>query len=84
MLRSRVSSGVRVKRLVDFLAGGGCGLRAGKCPGSQKKNKNCLLDLHPVSLEAQSCRVKWPEPCGRRRAGWILLEWALLQVCSKP
>lgn len=51
-------------------------------PRQPGKNQNCvqffLLDLHQVLFEAESCGIKWPGPCRRGKAGWVLLEWASL------
>lgn len=84
MLCSHASSGVRVKLLGGFPSQRGMWSEGWEVPRQPGEEPNYLLDLHQVLFEAQSCKVKWPEPWGRHRAGWVLLEWASLQVCSKP
>lgn len=84
MLHSRASSGARVKLLDGFPSQRGLWADGWEVPRQLGKEQNYLLDLQQVLFEAQSCKVKWPEPWGRHRAGWVLLEWASLQVCSKP
>lgn len=84
MLCSRASRGVRVKLLDGFPSQRDLWSEGWEVPRQPGEEQNCLLDLHHVLFEAQSCKVKWPEPWGRRRAGRVLLERASLQVCSKP
>lgn len=74
MLCSRASSGMRVKLLDGFPSQRGLCSGGWEVPRQPGKEQNCFLELHQVLFEAQSCKVKWPEPWGRCRAGWVLLE----------